>query len=104
MGHHIFRVLNKKYTETKINIFEYDIPNNIGGTFCYIINKSGASKFLNFIQENGIRHGIDYLMFHYYKEMNLKQYQVVPPLAFSECVRTNNTSDSDIQYDRTKLF
>lgn len=93
-----------KYSSKKIGIFNYDLVNNIGGTFCYFISKRGANKFLEFIEKNGIRHGIDYLMFRYHKEMDLKQYQVLVPLAFSECVRGGKVSDSDIQYDGSKLF
>ncbi len=95
---------DKKYVNKELTIREYDLANNIGGTFCYLVSKSGANKFLTFIKQHGIKHGIDYLMFHYYKEMNLKQYQVVNPLVLSECARGNCIVDSDIQYDKTKLF
>lgn len=96
--------VQKNYTDKKIGIFPYDLANNIGGTFCYLISKRGANKFLSFIEKNGIKHGIDYLMFKYHKEMDLKQYQVTIPLVFSECVRNGKVADSDIQYDSTKLF
>jgi len=96
--------VEQKYVKKELSIIEYDLMGNIGGTFCYLISKRGASKFLKFIEENGIKHGIDYLMFHYYREMDLKQYQVLNPLVMSECVRGNGPVDSDIQYDRTKLF
>ncbi len=95
---------DKKYVNKELSIREYDLVNNIGGTFCYLISKSGANKFLTFIEQYGIKHGIDYLMFHYHKEMGLKQYQVVNPLVLSECARGNCIVDSDIQYDKTKLF
>lgn len=96
--------VEKQYNYTKIEIKNYDIMGNIGGTFCYLINKNGANKFLKFIGHNGIKHGIDYFMFIYHKQMDLKQFQVDVPLAFSECVRNNNRSDSDIQYNFNRLF
>lgn len=92
------------YDNKRIEILNYDIVNNIGGTFCYMVSKRGATKFLSFIEKNGIRHGIDYLMFRYHKEMDLKQYQITCPLVLSECVRHNNSADSDIQYDCNRLF
>jgi GR25 family glycosyltransferase involved in LPS biosynthesis len=96
--------VDKKYNDKKIEISNYDLVGNIGGTFGYLVNKSGANKFLSFIDKNGIKHGIDYLMFRYYKEMNLKQYQVTNPLVMSDCVRCNKPADSDIQYDHVGLF
>jgi len=88
-------ILDKKLCK----ITEYDTENNIGGTIGYLISKPGADKILKFIEKNGIKHGIDYLMFHYHKEMDLKQFQIINPLIFSECARDNNRVDSDIQYD-----
>lgn len=93
-------------TDKKLyKIIEYDCDNNIGGTIGYLISKPGANKILEFIEKNGIKHGIDYLMFHYHKEMDLKQFQIVNPLIFSECVREGNMGkvDSDIQYDTNYL-
>jgi GR25 family glycosyltransferase involved in LPS biosynthesis len=96
--------VDKVYDNKRVEILSYDVANNIGGTFGYIVSKRGASKFLTFIENNGIKHGIDYLMFRYYKEMDLKQYQITCPLVLSECVRHNNNADSDIQYDCNRLF
>lgn len=88
----------------KMEIITYDTTNNIGGTFGYLINKGGANKILQFIDIHGIKHGIDYLMFHYHQEMNLIQYQITPQMIISEFVSSNNIVDSDIQYDHDKLF
>ena len=85
-------------------IVPYDLTLTMGGTFGYIMNKSGASKLIHFIKENGIKHGIDYLMFHYADRMNLKHYQILPSLITSEYAEVNGQVDSDIQYDLTKLF
>ena len=72
--------------------------------FGYIINKTGAKKFVDFINANGIKHGIDYLMFRYAEQMGLNQYECVPRLIFSEFVSSSKKVDSDIQYDRSGLF
>ena len=34
----------------------------IGGFYAYIVTKRGAKKLLDYISQNGIRHGIDYLV------------------------------------------
>jgi GR25 family glycosyltransferase involved in LPS biosynthesis len=95
---------NKNKDIVGIRIQPYDTNTTIGGTFGYYICKSGAQKFVDFIELNGIKHGIDYLMFHYYKEMNLKHYEAVPQIIHSEYVSSNKIVDSDIQYDYNKLF
>jgi len=87
-----------------IKVIPYDTQNNIGGTFGYLVKKTGAAKFLSFIETHGIRHGIDYLMFHYAPQMNLKQFQVMPQLIISEYVSSDGIVDSDIQYDVNRLF
>lgn len=89
---------------SSMEIIPYNVRNNIGGLFGYLLNKAAVIKFLAFIEENGIKHGIDYLMFHYYKEMDLKQFQVVPQMITSQYVSSVNFVDSDIQYDQNKLF
>uniref|UniRef100_A0A6C0CAD0 Glycosyltransferase n=1 Tax=viral metagenome TaxID=1070528 RepID=A0A6C0CAD0_9ZZZZ len=100
-GYHDTKQMNE---DRVITIKEYDTNQNIGGTFGYLVTKAGAKKFLNFISDNGIRHGIDYLMFHYHREMNLKQFQVMPQLIVSEYVASSKAVDSDIQYDASSLF
>jgi GR25 family glycosyltransferase involved in LPS biosynthesis len=87
-----------------MTITEYDTSITIGGLFGYIISKSGANKFLKFINKHGIKHGIDYLMFRYAKEMNIKHYEVLPHIVNTEYVTATNKVDSDIQYDTNRLF
>lgn len=109
LGFHMYKKNRQQY-EQKINkldnisIIPYDTSLTIGGTFGYLVNKTGAGKFIDFIKKNGIKHGIDYLMFKYETTMNLKQYEMVPQLVFSDFVETGGIVDSDIQYDATKLF
>ncbi len=74
----------------------------IGGIFGYIINKKGAKKLINYIENNGIRHGIDYIMMR----MNiLNIYEAVPHLVRTDYVTNENYNfiDSDIQKDFTRL-
>jgi GR25 family glycosyltransferase involved in LPS biosynthesis len=61
------------FSKTNNNLYFNNIVNNnidfipfnhnlfLGGTFGYIITKSGAEKMINYINNNGIKHGIDYL-------------------------------------------
>lgn len=71
----------------------------IGGTHCYSINKNGAKKLLNFIETNGIKHGIDYVMKIADK---LNCYESQPHLSFAVW-NENEIIDSDIQYDFNSL-
>jgi GR25 family glycosyltransferase involved in LPS biosynthesis/tetratricopeptide (TPR) repeat protein len=72
----------------------------VGGTFGYIISKSGASTYLTYIQENGIRHGIDYLA--KLLPPTFKCEVIQPHIVFSEWVRNINSAvDSDIQKDKS---
>jgi len=87
-----------------MTIIPYKIKWTIGGLFGYIITKSGALKLKKFIDENGIKHGIDYLMFYYADTIGLNHYQVLPPLILSEFADGLNSVDSNIQYDFDTLF
>ena len=66
----------------------------IGGYFGYSINKAGAQKMINYIEHNGIKHGIDYLNI-VMKELN--SVECVPQLMFSEWNENGKTIDSNIQ-------
>lgn len=77
----------------------------LGGFFCYSINKTGASKILKYISENGIKHGIDY----YNKILPMiNSYEVTPQLAFTQWNEDNKVIDTDIQnfqiFDVKKLL
>ena len=104
LGYHIFSkerekikdLYNNNNTST-IDIAPLNITLYIGGFFMYSINKVGAAKLLNYIEQNGIKHGIDYLI-KICPNLNCKETQ--PHLAFSEWVENNNTDvNSDIQRD-----
>ncbi len=66
----------------------------IGGTFAYSINRTGAKKIIDYIEKNGIKHGIDYL-FKIIPE--LECYESKPQLCFSEWNENGKEIDSDIQ-------
>ena len=109
LGFHMYNKHKKTYAEKisnikSLSIIPYDTTLTIGGTFGYIINKSGASKLVNYINENGVKHGIDYVMFYRANEMDLNHFETVPQIIFSEFVGGTNKVDSDIQYDYSKLF
>jgi GR25 family glycosyltransferase involved in LPS biosynthesis len=99
-------LLNMGYSEfVKDNIYNSDFviqkltitKNYVGGTFGYIITRSGAQKLINHIEKNQIKSGIDTEMIH---SNVLNMYEIYPQIVYSEWVRTNNSSiDSDIQND-----
>lgn len=66
----------------------------VGGTFMYSINKVGAKKLLEYIDKNGINHGIDYQI----KITNgLLCYECQPQIVFSDWNENGKKIDSDIQ-------
>ena len=109
LGHHIRGDSLDKYkqdfgSQNTLKLISHQSHITIGGIFGYLLSKSGAKKFLNYISENGIKHGIDYVMFKFEKEMKLKNYEVVPRLILSDFVDYQNSVDSDIQYDVNSLW
>jgi GR25 family glycosyltransferase involved in LPS biosynthesis len=78
-----------------ISIKRLDVNNYIGGFYSYIISKSGAEKILKYINDNGIKHGIDYLIKIY---PNLVCYQLDKFIVYTDWVQNINSDvDSDIQ-------
>jgi GR25 family glycosyltransferase involved in LPS biosynthesis len=66
----------------------------VGGTFGYSINKCGAKKMVDYIHENGIKHGIDYLM----KIVStVDKYETRPNLCASLWHEDEVNYDTDIQ-------
>lgn len=104
LGYHTFN--NKKklynldnyYDDIQIKFIDFDNENYIGGTFGYIVTKSGAKKLLSYIELNGISHGIDYLI----KIVpNLQIFQLEKFIVYSDWV---NTLESDVDTDIQKNF
>ena len=107
LGYHMFtqnREATKDVYVTQSDTINIAVNNkhlNIGGTFGYTINKTGAKVLVDYIEKNGIRHGIDYVM----KICpELKTWEVRPQLVFSEWYETPGQNvDSDIQKNFTGL-
>ena len=86
---------------SKLTICPNDKNLNIGGTFAYSINKVGAKILVDYIEKNGIRHGIDYVMKIC---SNLKALEIRPQMVFSEWYETPGENvDTDIQKNFNKL-
>jgi hypothetical protein len=91
----IYAIKNYDESIEKIDIIKFDKNIYIGGFFSYLISKSGAKKLLKYIETNGIKHGIDYLI----KIVpNLNIYQLNKFITSTNWVQSiNSTVDSDIQ-------
>jgi len=98
LGYHMFEK-NRNYdvyniVSESIDIVDLNKNLYIGGTFMYSINKIGAKKILDYIDKNGINHGIDYQI----KITNgLLCYECQPQIVFSEWNENGKKIDSDIQ-------
>jgi len=82
---------------------ELDRKTYVGGTFGYCVTKAGAKKLCDYIAQNGIKHGIDYVIKFV---PDLQCWTAQPHLVLSEWVRAaDSTVDSDIQksYDSLDL-
>ena len=109
LGHHYWRnrldEYKNKVDETKfLRLISHDPSSTMGGLFGYIISKEAANKILNFIEKNGVKHGIDYVVFHYANDMNLSLKECIPNIVLSEFVSNETLIDSDIQYNYDSLF
>jgi len=109
LGHHVNKTVKNRYDKKLEELIGHKISNldlnlTVGGTFGYLIKKSGAAKLVQFIEKNGIKNGIDFLMMRYTHINNLKILEIMPQLIFSDYADGNNKVDSDIQYDGTSLI
>lgn len=100
LGYHMFDNVRREHFDKynsnshQIHVDKLNKVLYIGGTFCYSINKSGARVLIDYIENNGIRHGIDYLI----KIVdNLESYECFPQLVFSVWNEGGKEIDSDIQ-------
>jgi GR25 family glycosyltransferase involved in LPS biosynthesis len=95
LGYSMFEKDKSKFKDDiKVSVRPLTAPLYIGGTFCYMINKNGAKSLVNYINANGIKHGIDYLM---KISQSAALYEVSPQLAFSEWNEGGKSIDTDIQ-------
>ena len=107
MGYHMFsetleNVKSIYYNNDSVMIEKLRMDYYIGGIHCYSINKCGARKLLDYIDKNGIKHGIDYL-FKIIPE--LECFETRPHISFAEWNEGGKAIDSDIQniYDSIDL-
>ena len=103
LGYHV-REVNKSEINKVLNEGskkQLDSGIYIGGTFSYIITKLGAKKLLDYISQNGIKHGIDYMI----KIVpDLNRFNCQPHIVFSEWVVSSESKvDTDIQKDYSSL-
>lgn len=102
LGYHV-REVNKseinKISSGSRRVLDSNIY--IGGFYAYIITKVGAKKMLDYISENGIKHGIDYLV----KVVpGFVSYNCQPHIVFSDWVVSSESKvDTDIQKDYSSL-
>ena len=95
LGYSMFSSVREKMeANNEFSIGRLSMGQYVGGTFAYSINRNGAKKMLNYIEKNGIKHGIDYL-FKIISE--LECYESKPQLCFSEWNENGKEIDSDIQ-------
>ena len=101
LGYHVFRENSLTKTISAEGLVQTNKNAYIGGFFSYIITKSGCKKLLNYIEKNGIKHGIDYII-KICPELNI--YNPQPHIVFSEWVETMDSPiDTDIQKDYSQL-
>ena len=98
MGYHT-REVNKNMEESEtLSTQKLRTDIFIGGTHCYYITKEAAGSLIDFIEINGIKHGIDYLMVKVQKIITV--YETVPLISFAKWVDVKDSNtDSDIQHD-----
>ena len=88
-------------TDTVIKVEPFNKDLYIGGFFAYSINKVGAQKLLDYIANNGIKHGIDYLV-KIVPDLNVREIQ--PFLFFSQWYeKQDKPIDTDIQMNYDSL-
>ena len=72
----------------------------VGGFFAYSLNKIGAKKMIDYIEKNGIRHGIDWLLSKY---KDFECFELQPQIVFSEWNEYGKKNDSNIQHNYEAL-
>ena len=99
MGHFVFPDYDKETSEkidnNDMSIVQLERHKYIGGFFGYIITHEGAKKMMKYIEKNGIKHGIDYLI-KINPEINC--FNVQPHIISSKYVNSiTEHQDTDIQ-------
>lgn len=88
----IKHIYNIECDNTKIDKLNTSVY--IGGTHGYSINKNGAKLLIKYVEDNGIKHGIDFIM----GRVNGGHfYETQPHLCFADWNEYGQEIDSDIQ-------
>jgi FkbM family methyltransferase len=100
LGYHMFENTRDynlyNMVSESVDVVDLNKDIYIGGYFAYSINKNGARKILEYIDKNGINHGIDYL--NKILDNNiLHSYECQPQIVFSDWNENGKKIDSDIQ-------
>jgi len=109
IGHHIRDTSDEKYTQTDFPTLEkWDVytsfSKSLGGTIGYMISKTGAKKFLDFVNANRLINCVDTALQKSANELNV--FYITPHLVFSECFRRDvqeQKLDTDIQNNYKSL-
>lgn len=106
LGYSMFSQKREKHKQIynndndQLEIKELNKDLYIGGYFCYSINKVGALKLIQYIKENGVNHGIDYLN---KKISELKSCEIQPQIVFSNWNENGKKIDTDIQNNNESI-
>jgi GR25 family glycosyltransferase involved in LPS biosynthesis/tetratricopeptide (TPR) repeat protein len=100
LGYHVRDNTSRLEKDSKL-IHPIQFNKYVGGTYSYIVTKQGAAKILQWINVNGVRHGIDYVL----KIIpGLNCYELKPHLVLSDWVQVIESNvDSDIQRDSSSV-
>ena len=76
-------------------------PEFLGGTFAYLVTKTGARNLLELIERDGIQNGIDWFPMRHGSE--LRVLETLPAVASATMAWPGRSGDSDIQHDFTPV-
>jgi hypothetical protein len=69
----------------------------LGGTFAYLVTKTGAQKLREIAERDGIQTGIDWFPMRHGSE--LRVLETLPAVASATLAWPGRSGDSDIQHD-----
>ncbi|BCS83483.1 putative fucosyltransferase [Cotonvirus japonicus] len=93
---------SKKYYIDNTSYTIHELTKHLygGGAFGYLLDKTSANHYINYINDNGVRTAIDYLMI----KSGIQHYETHPHLILSDSVQhSNHFVDSDIQRDYNRI-
>lgn len=104
LGHHLQKQFITDHRDpeklpTWENMLDYSVPQRKSwvGTFAYLVSREGAQKLIEFVETQGIQHGVDYLM--QLRFPHVSAYGCRPMLVYSEYVQPGKSVDTDIQFN-----